>query len=1465
MARTSTSRRGAILLIVLVLLALFAVVGLAFVLFSQAEAQNARIMKEGMTGGAEAPDPQAPLNEILRQVLYGTTDSGTAVTSSLRGHNLAMLMYGNHPNAASNTVPYSGIGTFSETIGTIGNRLSIVNFAGINSGDTVLDPEYTGSRLASAVYSGGVSTGVFIPKNAPYTYPDRNNMAVAMMNPASGKVVTPSFHRNDLFNFNLGAANPDWNSITGRYKLLRPRPADHMFDSGDGRGLVSDFPYPPPNPDGTITGDLQNMRFANDVQQNDAVWIHANLPRVKHRGRELQPLVAMTILPLDGRVNFNVAGNHRDSGNGHASNQGFGPYEIDPQKVMVPPGSTTPSTPANEAQELIRWRYGSTYRPSSAPWATAVNSNLFDPTIPNGAFADYSPVNWDAFNAPYPVPTSNSGLRTEPYYSVIQGYDNNLTSPNHQALFNPYFLNDVSASGGRTLRLFDLRQTAYRYSGRKSNYAPPLFGFSQPDSSFTGVGPRHPSNRTRALGTTISNSVQRPGLMANFPVSANYALLATNPLVAPSPAGTPMQFNAVAPAANSDTVPGQGYRSLAAALGPVDLNRPIADYRSNKMVPLENAANLGTMSAFSTSADRDRQIFAKDIFDRLVIATGAACDGFNVQTGRPIGFASVPPGTPQYNALRYLAQVAANIVDFVDIDDVNTRFVWNPANPANPMPEADAANFNPADMGNRVVFGVEKTRLVINEVYSEVTNDPGDATAPAANSDFQVRFFVELLNPLNANRNHYGPNATNTSPFGACNASFRIGTHSVYRVQIYDDGNAMRPQLFDHANPTGMSNVTGTPTSPARLSVQMPNGASAVEPNDNISSNTGFRHLCTQPAVSHSASDTAVYRPTANARLVQIPVGGGTNQLHYTVPKQRPNDIPTNTMTQLNTIGATPTGKHAVLLQRLANPYLPTGPTNPYITVDSMFDVYVNDAIRVGENKNPAPLPPDGSRTSPPNPTTNAGKSHGRRAPLYGYRGSTAQASYAIDQQRTMLSHNNNKFPIFEWLTHHDRKLINTLEVLQVAGCRPHELLHYFVTSNNGQMDVAVQPSQKHHHTVPWQQSTTNMARGLEMLSVKPWMYGIPLGGRQPGRMNVNAIWHADAASALLDPRTGNRFNAGDVNTLWTSLLGSNGTPGFAGRTRNYPDTTSTSDEGNPNGDKPIKSFGVANFTAGGSIPLGTSVNDSLFRTNPSTGAPIAFYNASGPTAVHPMAQAEMLRKASNNITTTTDTYLMVFTIGYFEIRAVGPQPTAPNTTRIQGMPILGREAYNEIPGDLRVQYAAILDRSMMAIHPDPLSPFAGQQAPNVFMTELAETFDPATSTTIRFHCTGGNNTYLKMDYEGREIRIRTQTATLAANEVDTLVLGTGRDAVYIRIPAGAALSHIANSGIGTITFPAGYFTGNARIPLTSTVATSPLRKFYAGESVSSVILGNPGPQAFFDPNSAQFKQVVRDLIKLTP
>src|SRR5689334_10472666 len=85
-------RDGAILLVVLVLLALFAAVGLSLVLYADTAATSARLAREAEVQNRPDIAPELLLAYFLGQLLYDVDDQ-TGVSSALRGHRLARDMY----------------------------------------------------------------------------------------------------------------------------------------------------------------------------------------------------------------------------------------------------------------------------------------------------------------------------------------------------------------------------------------------------------------------------------------------------------------------------------------------------------------------------------------------------------------------------------------------------------------------------------------------------------------------------------------------------------------------------------------------------------------------------------------------------------------------------------------------------------------------------------------------------------------------------------------------------------------------------------------------------------------------------------------------------------------------------------------------------------------------------------------------------------------------------------------------------------------------------------------------------------------------------------------------------------------------------------------------------------------------------------------------------------------------------
>ena len=130
------------------------------------------------------------------------------------------------------------------------------------------------------------ATDRYWAKNADYTYPDDNNLYLAAIDPKSGRVLVPSYHRPWLVGNHAAAANirrasrwpcavdpntgiatdrriPGRNAM-GRLQMLRPRPIDNQWPVNSG---MSEFRYPTMNADGSY-GDVENCWKARPAAGN---------------------------------------------------------------------------------------------------------------------------------------------------------------------------------------------------------------------------------------------------------------------------------------------------------------------------------------------------------------------------------------------------------------------------------------------------------------------------------------------------------------------------------------------------------------------------------------------------------------------------------------------------------------------------------------------------------------------------------------------------------------------------------------------------------------------------------------------------------------------------------------------------------------------------------------------------------------------------------------------------------------------------------------------------------------------------------------------------------------------------------------------------------------------------------------------------------------------------------------------
>lgn len=795
--------------------------------------------------------------------------------------------------------------------------------------------------------------------------------------------------------------------------------------------------YPPPNAvdpatgKPTYTGDVQNLAGGVGAQQHDSVPLDVGLGVYNWNGKKIKPLLAFLIADQDGLLNLNAHGNVVDDRvndptsptydptvPAHRSYAGYGKWEVNPARVYdhITVAANRIAL-RNEMAALVRSRHGAFRQPVAR---NGRNSLFYDPS---GVRLNQSAlVNWNAAgtNPSFRIPMVDSSdptamFRTAPWFGTAAPPnaffdDNDPSDPHLKALNHPslYRADEWQPLAGSTLAapfgpfsfpVSDTRRLHARYAApldeyrQAALYTPAqlvktgVIGTYGPDSPNPAdrLPERHrldPAHAIRRLFTTRSAGFDLPALMAAYPPPAGAALaLGAFPAVHPVlPATYPAQF--VPPAGpGGDFASATDLRNARAALGPVDLNRPLADYRDDRNAAL-SAANL-TTGTNARQARADRQNLARDIFARLVVATGANA------TVDAAGSVTIPVGLPpdQFNALRYLAQLAANIVDATDGDDINTMFVWNRRDPAMPtqnlpLDVVDAAGGaadvdalvadNATDLANRVVFGVEKPRLVVNEAYGELTNDPNDpltAGMPAANN-FRVRFWVELANPTS---DPQPATATPSGPLGDGSVALRNGAASPYQLVITRETAAGAAQTRLRAADNVTGDLAGVPTdlthdfttAPANTKVYPGNGAwqASLHPTD-AAGMRGFILVGAAPyAMPHTSGGPVEFNPTYGAgqppifeRAIVGAAAPGTNAMEYDLgSKPSAGSLDGNAGNPLDALR-----HNVVLLRRLANPYLPFNPqTNPFVTADVMDWVPVFDAVTrgggTGDNVNRTP------------------------------------------------------------------------------------------------------------------------------------------------------------------------------------------------------------------------------------------------------------------------------------------------------------------------------------------------------------------------------------------------------------------------------------------------------------------------------------------------------------------------------
>ncbi len=1256
------ARRGIILMVVLMLITLFAIIGVSFVLYADNEASSARLDRETHSLTRPDLDPQQALGLVLGQVLYGVDDEN-GVYSGLRGHDIVRGVYGNNSYydattntyyALGNTAPFTANGRLHYTypkpamgypIPPWLNSLNVDNWQLINytyfpTDGFLRDPERYGVRFGTRTAGSSDTRTDYLAEFAvPYTYPDHNNFALAVIRASDGAVLAQSFHRpwmgfgslDPLSGFNAMTKDTNWtrpstSDPTLKYKVLRPRPAEHP-----------NFPLPE-----DAGGDVKNFLggpgywdpVAGKFCNNDSFWIDPGLPpQTGPDGKMFKIMAAMLIVDMGGRVDVNAHGNllaGRNNSNfwDHRSNHGLGAWEVSLKPVLN--FNTTEwqnvfvgRRNASGATEVLG-KYGfnpnSLTNPTPTPPGTAVSGNTphfysqvdFD-AVDNSAMAGTDPAtpSWS---------TTLAGTAAFPTYPG--GYQNGNTTErtNHSAIYNatrpqplPWTvvamdpMNPTKANSAYNLRFpaSDLERLLRFGDTDGPSLSSQLerlcvSNFNNTTEAATAPNLAPPAKR-RLLVTTDSSDRNAPGVFPYIyksnttPAFADYSGTGGVPsgptIPFPSiPATTPGALPSATISGTSPTEFGIDWRAaVTTTLRRINLNRQLTQYplypaggnqtQNTYAVRFDDATGMaaqGLNAAQWTQALLDRQNFANDVYRTLLAVTGVP------------PASATPPSDADLAPRRWLAQLAVNIVDFIDEDDISTPFNFYSAedglSPANIGDLSNDATLKAAGVPRYWVFGTELPHVALNEVLAETP----DATVANAVTAPPIKLWLELYNPYQTptgttqQQDGYpvplyvgapNPNPSGLAAYGpyrieVWNNSVYAGTpngaggfynDNVLGAGVNLNGATTTPRAFvdvtspnmDFA-PTGMpsaspANVIGTGTPQgAQTGIT---GAYVPAPND---PSLGFFLLGpkTVPA-DGTFRDPFVATTATPAGTVpkDVPVLK-TDSLGYNAP-----DFTAGATNDERTTGVT------VLLRRLANPHLPlnTNPTftpapspgnpsptpqinplyNPYITVDYMDRVALRD----------------------PNAGTAPYASRGKRQPYAGRTNldttKTPQTVYALgadspvaDQTTPSPQNVQHKFGaantpapltgVYDWLVHLDRQVISPMELLHVSGYQPHQLTQQFVLSDK----ASPAAGDKFQHLAPWfdQNASANTSyrlyRLFEFLETNNRGAGNPLAGRHTGKINLNAIWDKEILTALCDPSTSNRFTQADVDAIWTALMG---------------------------------------------------------------------------------------------------------------------------------------------------------------------------------------------------------------------------------------------------------------------------------------------------------------------------------------
>src|SRR5262249_20549364 len=418
-----------------------------------------------------------------------------------------------------------------------------------------------------------------------------------------------------------------------------------------------------------------------------------------------------------------------------------------------------------------------------------------------------------------------------------------------------------------------------------------------------------------------------------------------------------------------------------------------------------------------------------------------------------------------------------------------------------------------------------------------------------------------------------------------------------------------------------------------------------------------------------------------------------------------------------------------------ACPALPPGQNNPYVTIDYFESdpTAVNNRLKFDGMGNPGDplmpgMEPDWSKTY----------SWGRRQPYDGVIQYTDAQHYqqkpgggaamgqinvrmgqenggtAMSQKRWQQQGDNTLQLPFNPLAHYDRIALSPAELFHVVGTKPHELTHEFRGPPNDP-NQGLLPNGRLKYTVDWLdhgvapgQQGGYLYRALGLLRSPTPILGLGMGGRVPGKININTIFNQEVFNAICDAQAGiNRFQqspvgtAGTVDQAWNKLVSDPVTGRQPGGLQQI----------GPN-DRPLRGYAISSLIEQGAVSdrNRTPVKpDMLWSQTDATQSKEDYRPGPSPAGrASALEKYELLSKVYNQFTTRSNTFAVYMMIGYFEVRNPGPYNEA-------NRPVLGKELGFDDGTIVRHKYFAVIDRTNLSIEATPpVAPIPGQPLPPI-------------------------------------------------------------------------------------------------------------------------------------------------------